>query len=157
MTLLEMLPGTYQHSAEIADLENALSIETEKAQKAKDGLMLQLNVDTATWGLVLWEKAYGIKTDVSKSFADRRSRIKSKMRARGVTTVDVIRKVAESFAGDKADVRVIEHNPEYRFAIKYIETLGLPPNIDGLKRQSMKSNRRTWITGFILKTGCRAN
>jgi hypothetical protein len=150
MNLLEMLPEDYQHSAEVADLEKALAVETDQALDAKDDLLRQLNVDTATWGLALWEKAYGIDLDVSKSLADRRSRIKSKMRARGVTTVDVIRKVAESFAGDQADVRVIEHNPEYRFVIQYIETLGQPPDYRGLAEavEEIKPAHLAWGVEF---------
>lgn len=130
MTLIEMLPDTYQHSAEIADIENTLNTETEKVHNAKDDLLLQLNVETATWGLKLWEKAYGLQTDVSKSFADRRSRIKSKMRSAGVTTVAMIQNVAESFSNGEVDV--IEYPAEYRFDIKFIGTLGIPPNMGDL-------------------------
>jgi uncharacterized protein YmfQ (DUF2313 family) len=92
--------------------------------------LLQLNVETATWGLDLWEKAYGIKTDVSKSYAFRRARIESKMRSQGVTTVAMIKNVAESFSNGEVDV--IEHPEEYRFEIKFIGTLGIPPNMDDL-------------------------
>jgi hypothetical protein len=130
MTLLEMLPPYYQKSAEVADLQNAINAEVEKVRSAKDDLLLQLNVETATWGLDLWEKAYGIKTDVSKSYAFRRSRIESKMRSQGVTTVAMIKNVAESFSNGEVDV--IEHPEKYRFEIKFIGTLGIPPNMDDL-------------------------
>lgn len=130
MTLLEMLPPYYKESAEVANLQNAINAEVEKVHSAKDDLLLQMNVETATWGLDLWEKAYGIKTDVSKSYAFRRARIESKMRSQGVTTVAMIKNVAESFSNGEVDV--IEHPEKYRFEIKFIGTLGIPPNMDDL-------------------------
>ena len=128
--LLELLPPNYQHSTEIADTQNAINNEIEKACAAKDDFMLQLNVDTATWGLDLWEKAYGIITDLSKSYDFRRSRIKSKRRSQGVTTVTMIKNVAESFSN--GEVEIIEYNLEYRFEVKFVGTLGIPPNMDDL-------------------------
>lgn len=132
MKLIELLPDYYQKSAETADLQNAIGTETEKARAAADDLLAQLNVDTATWGLDLWEKAYGLQAQASESFDARRRRIKSKMRAIGTTTVEKIRSTAQSFSGSDGIVEVTEHNPKYRFDIRYIETLGLPPDMKGL-------------------------
>jgi hypothetical protein len=133
MNLMALLPSFYEGNATMEELQSILSDDVltmiGNLQKTVD----ECFVNTASDTLKRYEDIFGIKTDISKSLADRRSRIKGKMRVRGVTTVDIIRKVAKSFAGDQADVRVVEHNPEYRFDIRYIETLGLPPNIDGLK------------------------
>lgn len=130
MPLVDMLPLFYKNSNEVADLQNALDIESEKAFSAKEDLIHQLNVETATWGLDIWEKAYGIETDISKPYDFRRSRIESKMRSKGVTTVAMIQNVAQSFSNGSVDV--IEHPAEYRFEIKFIGTLGIPPNMDDL-------------------------
>lgn len=132
MKLIELLPDYYQRSAETADLQNAIGVETEKARAAANDLLAQLNVDTATWGLNLWENAYGLQAQVSESLDIRRRRIKSKMRAIGTTTVEKIRSTAQSFSDSDGIVEVIEHNPEYRFEIRYIETLGLPPDMKEL-------------------------
>ncbi|MCX7614756.1 MAG: YmfQ family protein, partial [Clostridiales bacterium] len=85
---------------------------------------------SATWGLVLWEKALGIDTDVSKSNEYRRTRIMSKLRGSGTTTADMIKNVAESFSNGIVDV--IEHPEQYSFDIKFVGTLGIPPNMDDL-------------------------
>ena len=130
MTLFELLPPYYRGSAEAEDLQNAFGGEVEKAQAAKDDLLLQLNVRTATWGLDLWEKAYGIAPDAGKSNDFRRSRIESKMRSQGVTTVAMIQNAAESFSN--GEVAVTEHPEEYRFDVKFVGTLGIPPNMDDL-------------------------
>lgn len=113
-------------------------------------MIAQTDLDTATWGLPMWEGAFGIKPDISRSLTERRSRIKSKMRARGVTTIEVIRKIAESFADDSAEVDVIEHNSEYRFVVRYIETLGRPPDYRGLTEavEGIKPAHLAWGVEF---------
>ena len=150
MSLLNLLPEYYQNSPEVVALQSAVGFEVDRAKAAKQDLFEQLNVDTSTWGLDLWENAFGIKSDISKSLTERRNRVKSKMRARGVTTVDVIRKVAASFADDTAEVDVIEHNPEYRFIVRYVETLGRPPDYRGLVEavEEIKPAHLAWGVEF---------
>ncbi len=130
MPLIDLLPPYYRGSEETLDLQNALNNQVLQVQTAKNNVFLQLNVETATWGLDLWEKALGLETDVSKSYDYRRSRINSKMRAQGTTTVAMIKNVAESFSNGAVDI--IEHNSEYRFDVKFTGTIGLPPNMDDL-------------------------
>lgn len=130
MALIDLLPANYQNSSEVVDLQNALSVQVEKVQAAKDDLFLQLHVETATWGLSLWEQALGLVIDLSRSYDFRRSRINSKLRAQGVTTAAMIQNVAQSFSSGAVDI--IEHNSEYRFDVKFTGTLGTPPNMDDL-------------------------
>lgn len=42
----------------------------------------QLNIDTATWALAVYEEELGIKTELNKPLEERRSVIKSKWRNR---------------------------------------------------------------------------
>lgn len=130
MRLIDQLPEFHALSTETADIQNAFGMVLTEAQAARDDCFLQLDVGTATWGLALWEKAYGIKTDVSRSDEYRRARILSKMRGAGTTTAALVRNVAESFSNGA--VEVIEHPAEYRFEVKFIGTLGVPPNMDDL-------------------------
>ena len=128
--LLQMLPTDYHHSTEIIDIQNALDVQSEKLRGDLNDLLQQLNIETATWGLNLWEDAYGIPHEVMKPFEYRRTRIESKMRSQGITTVAMIKNVAESFSNGEVDV--IEHPAEYRFDIKFVGTLGIPPNLNDL-------------------------
>lgn len=150
MSLLNLLPKYYWESPEVVTLQSSIGSEIDRAKDAEQDLFAQLNVETATWGLGLWEKAFGIKPDVSKSVTERRARIKSKMRIRGVTTVEVLRKVAASFASDSAEVDIIEYNPEYRFIVRYIETLGRPPDYRGLTEavEEIKPAHLAWGVEF---------
>ena len=130
MTLINLLPELYAVSPETADLQSAFGQEIAAVQAERDDFMLQLNVDTATWGLSLWEALYGIAPDAGKSYEYRRTRIVSKMRGAGTTTATLIQNVAESFSN--GDVEITELPKQHRFNVQFVGTLGIPPNMDDL-------------------------
>lgn len=131
MDLIELLPGRLLNSKEVLDFENAINSIMIMAENEKDELFKQFNLETATWSLDIWEKQYGIKTDITKDYDLRRSRIKSKMRGTGTTTVEMIKNVAESFVNGL--VEIVEHNEQYKFDIKMMSVIGIPPNMEDLK------------------------
>lgn len=128
--LIQRYPEFLQKGAEFADIQQALEPERLALWQAQDGLCDQLSVDSATWGLKYWEQALGIPVEVLKDTAFRRSRVKSKLRGAGVTTVAMIQSVAESFSNGA--VEVTEQAEQYRVAIKFVGTIGIPPNMDDL-------------------------
>lgn len=131
MSIVDLLPLRFKNSKEVTEFENAVDRFVSKAEAEKDSFFNQLNVDTATWGLELWEKEYGLETDITKTLLDRRSRIKSKMRGTGTSTKKLIQNIAESFSNGY--VEVTEHNDEYYFEIEFVGKIGLPPNIPDIK------------------------
>lgn len=128
--LIDYLPERYRNSPEIVELQQVLQTQADKLIAARDGRFQQFFIREATWGLRLWETALGIETDLSKPYSYRRTRIESKLRGLGTTTVAMIKNVAESFSNGA--VEVIEHNGEYYFEIKFVGTFGIPPNMDDL-------------------------
>lgn len=130
MPLIDLLPPYYASSPEVVELQGAFNTQAEAVAAMKNDMFAQLDLHTATWGLKYWEKAYGLKTDVSKPYDYRRTRILSKMRGQGSVTKDMIQNVAQSFSNGQ--VEVIEHNDEYQFEIKFTGSLGIPPNMEDL-------------------------
>lgn len=130
MALIDMLPQNHKNSKETSDIQNVQDIQVKKIQDAKDDLFLQLSVETATWGLTIWEKALALITDITKSYDFRRSRIESKLRSQGVTTKAMMQNVAISFSNGATDI--IEYPAEYRFEVKFTGTIGIPPNMEDL-------------------------
>lgn len=130
MSLILKLPDYYRDSPAVAELERALGEETARLMAARDGLFDQLHVQTATWGLNAWERALGLEVDVSKDTEYRRTRVLSKLRGQGTTTVAMIQNVAESFSNGAVDV--LEHPARYHFDVKFTGTIGIPPNMDDL-------------------------
>ena len=128
--LIDLLPECYKNSAQVIELQTAFQHWTDALQGARDDLLAQMNVASATWGLVTWEKALGLTTDATKPNEYRRTRIMSKLRGQGTTTKVMIENVAESFSN--GEVAIIEYNSDSRFEIKFVGTLGIPPNMDDL-------------------------
>ena len=113
--LIARYPDFYAGSPEFVDLQDALEPEALALWAAQGGLMDQLCVNTATWGLQYWEKMLGIPVEQGKDLEYRRSLIES---------------VAESFSN--GDVAVTEYPAQYRLEIKFVGTIGIPPNMDDL-------------------------
>jgi len=130
MSLIDLLPADYKNSKQVVELQGAFEYWTDALKAARDDLFAQLNVESATWGLALWEKALGLQTDVTKPYDYRRTRIMSKLRGSGTTTTAMIQNVAESFSN--GEVTIIEYNNENRFEVKFTGTIGMPPNMDDL-------------------------
>lgn len=128
--LIARYPAFFAGSAEFRDIQAALEPEVLALWTARDSVLDQLCVETATWGLKYWEQTLGIAVEETKDIAFRRSRIRAKLRGAGVTTVAMIQNVAESFSN--GDVSVTEYPSLFKLEIKFVGTLGIPPNMDDL-------------------------
>lgn len=88
----------------------------------------QLDIDTATWALDIYEKEYGIVSDRSKPLDERRSVVKSKMRGGGSLSAAQIKIVADSFTNGDVIVSLQDG-----IMIEFSSVIGTPPNMDDLK------------------------
>jgi len=93
-------------------------------------LINQCFISTATWSLDIWESEYGIQTDSTLSYENRRQTILAKKRGFGTVNEAKIKSIAEAY---NCDCEVIPHWDEYYFIIKFIG-LGVPSNLDIFKQ-----------------------
>lgn len=128
--LLKYLPLYWHSINEMAEIQESLGHEVGLLLWNVDDLDRQRHLETATWGLNLWEKDYGLSTDVNKSYEFRRERIRAKKRGNGTTTKQQIINAASAFAGGEATV--IELPAENRFIVKFIGLKGIPGNMADL-------------------------
>jgi uncharacterized protein YmfQ (DUF2313 family) len=129
--MLAYLPRYYETSRVMGSILQAQGTEIDKLGQALDETLAQFFVNTATWGLDTWEKELGLAGYAGKPDDQRRSRIISKLRGMGTTTVSLIKNVAESYV--YSTVEVTSNTAQYGFAVKFIDTRGVPPNLDDLK------------------------
>lgn len=129
--LMKYLPQYWHEIKEMIALQETLGIELGELEHKLKDLFLQCFIDSATWGLDLWEKELALKTNYKNSYEHRREMIKAKLRGASTTTKYMIENVARAFSN--GEVEVIEHNDEYFFDIKFIGTRGIPSNLEGLK------------------------
>lgn len=131
MSLIDYLPEDYKKSKPTVEVLQGLEKLWTKLGGDIADFQNQMAVETATWGLGLWEWVYGIETDLTKSYEARRNVVEAKMRGSGTTTVALIKSTAESYVGA---VRVEEVNSEYKFVIYMVDEVGIPKNIEDLKK-----------------------
>ena len=64
-SLIIYLPRYYQDSPPVTELERVMGEQAEALLDAKEDTVNQLWIDTATWGLDLWEQWVGLPVAVS--------------------------------------------------------------------------------------------
>lgn len=127
--LLQYLPEYYHREGTMKTLLDSTAVEIGTLLYGVEDILNQFFVHTATWGLSLWEQELGMTVDPSKPDVRRREQIIAKLRGFGTVTKQMIINTATAFSGGEVDV--IEYPAEYRFVIKFIGVLGIPPNMAG--------------------------
>ena len=128
--LRKELPRFYESIREFNELIKVDAKQLAMLDDWMEDVVNQSFVETATWGLTRWEKIFGIYTDVSKPIDQRRSVIKSKIRGAGVTTVALIKEIAESWYN--GDIEVTEE--ELKVIIKFNSNYGVPSNLADVEK-----------------------
>ncbi|MGP1568490.1 MAG: putative phage tail protein [Peptoanaerobacter stomatis] len=129
--LMHYLPKYWHSIKEMIMLQESLGKEVGQLNCKLKDLFNQCFIETATWGLELWEKELNLQTNKNMLYSHRREIIKAKLRGTATTTKEMIENVASAFSN--GEVKVIEHNDRYYFEIKFIGTKGIPSNMQGLK------------------------
>lgn len=121
----------YYGGVKVAD--NIVDREADEVAKLNadiDDILAQFFIETATWGLAMWERIFGITTDTSKTYAQRREILLGKLRGVGKVDAELIKNVASAYAN--GEVAVENEAAEYTIVITFVSTLGVPEQIDAL-------------------------
>lgn len=123
------LPDYYDHSPQMQAKLEATAEELEQLQHDIDDVLKQLFIDSATWGLSLWEKDFSIPTDETKPLEERRSVIKSKKRGLGKVDADLIKLRCDAYTNGGVEVTF-----NGAIVVKFTSVLGAPPNMSDLEK-----------------------
>jgi hypothetical protein len=129
--MLSYVSPIYSNSRVMQSLYQAEGAEFDALRDAITQVLNQFYVDTATWGLDQWESELALAPNPSLTDDERRYRIKSKIRGYGTATISLVKTVAEAY--DRGKVDVIEDFAAYTIHIWFVDTRGVPANIDDLK------------------------
>lgn len=129
--MFSFLPGYYETSRVMKADVDSKGTELDSLFTALDETLNQFFVKTATWGLDRWESELGIQTELEKPIEQRRALVESRLRGAGNFTGRLVKNVAESYDG--GTVNVTFEPAEYSFTIQFIDTIGIPPNLEDLK------------------------
>lgn len=130
--LMNMLPFLYQNSKYIKDVQDALENERCILEQEFIDLYDNLFIDSSTWGLDLWEKFLDVRS-ISSDLETRKNVIKNKLRARGVTTKDVVLGLCSQYGFGQ--VEISEDFDKGEFTIRFISKEGEPKNLNDLINQ----------------------
>ncbi|MBF4693895.1 putative phage tail protein [Fusibacter ferrireducens] len=128
----QYVPSFLEEAEPLKSIYKATGEETGAYFDQIEAVLDQMYVETATWGLFLWEKMLNIKAPSEHTYAMRREIIISKLRGIGTTTKEMISTMAASFSG--GEVEVIEMPEQYKFLIKFVGPLGTPKNMEDLSQ-----------------------
>lgn len=129
--MLSYLPKYYETSRVMRALLEAEGLEFDKLRQALDETLNQFFIRTATWGLDRWEEEVGLPVTPDQPESERRDKIISRLRGYGTATISVVKQVAEAY--DNGAIDIIEDHSAYTITVRFVDTTGVPPNLDDLK------------------------
>ncbi|SNT18815.1 hypothetical protein SAMN05446037_104927 [Anaerovirgula multivorans] len=123
--MIGYLPTYERKSKVFQEIMKAAAKEVDQEYVDIKSLSNQLLINTATWGLAIYEQELGIQTDINKSYEERRNAIIAKWRGIGKVDKNLIQLITESYA--VGDVSVV-----FNHAIT-IYLLGVNETMIGMK------------------------
>ena len=118
MKLIDKLPFFYEECPKTNTIQDGLSSEVNNLYSKVNSTIDQLYVNSATWALGEWEKFADIKK-TDGTIEQRRARVSSKLKAKGTTTLEVMKSLCKSYS---EDIRVTEIYNEYKILLELITT-----------------------------------
>lgn len=128
--LTDLLPERYLNSPEVGAAAGIIWVLGEVFRARALDWLTQLTIDTATWGIVYWEREYGVTPQATDTLDDRRSRVKTKLRAPQTVTAAMLENLTDSYINGQSEVTELprEHKVKIRFNGEY----GVPANLESL-------------------------
>jgi uncharacterized protein YmfQ (DUF2313 family) len=150
--LMDYLPLFYTQNHTMTQLQSILDDEVDLT---KDKLVATIDncfIKTSSELLSRWEAILGLDSDITKSDSFRRERIKAKVLGAGTTTKQMIEETARAYSN--GEVEVIEDNENYHFIIKFVGTVGMPPNMRDLTKtlEEIKPAHLNYTYEYIFNT-----
>ncbi|MFX3631843.1 MAG: putative phage tail protein [Candidatus Pristimantibacillus sp.] len=134
MTALERLkaylPDYYDGIVEMDALVATEGLEFDGLYSDIETLLNEAYPESSTIFLDRYERDLHILVDPTKPVEQRRSVIISKMRGNGKVSGSMLKNVAQAYDGGTVDVSV--DIPNYTIIVTFIDTVGIPPNLDDL-------------------------
>lgn len=144
-----LIPTRYQKSPEVREIMNALQPELDAMQDAIEDVLAQFVLDTATWGLAMWERDYGIESNVSQSCEERRDHVRSKLRGAGTMNCDALEQIAAAYVAGRTEITEIPE--KWMLRVTFVDVFGVPSNLEDLKAVLEEMRPAHLILEYIIR------
>ena len=108
----------YEQSTIMQAVMEAIGAEWDDIDRLTDEVFAQLFPQTATWGIVYWERLVGIPRNDSLSIEQRRERVLTRMQTRWPMTKERMEQIVRTFSQDK-QAFIREFFDQYRFEVLF--------------------------------------
>ena len=108
----------YEQSVIMQAIMEAIGVEWNDIDRLTDEVFAQLFPQTATWGIVYWERLVGIPRNDSLSIEQRRERVLTRMQTRWPMTKERMEQLVRIFSQDK-QAFIREFFDQYRFEVLF--------------------------------------
>lgn len=108
----------YEQSVIMQAVMEAIGAEWDDIDGLTDEVFAQLFPQTATWGIVYWERLVGIPRNDSLSIGQRRERVLTRMQTRWPMTKERMEQLVRTFSQDK-QAFIREFFDQYRFEVLF--------------------------------------
>jgi len=115
---LEYISPIYEQSIIMQAIMEAIGAEWDDVDRLTDDVFAQLFPQTATWGIVYWERLVGIPRNDSLSIEQRRVRVLTRMQTRWPMTKERMEQLVRTFSKDK-QAFIREFFDQYRFEVLF--------------------------------------
>ncbi len=129
--MLADCPQYYETSRVFKSYLQAAGPELDQFKQGVNEVLDQWFARKAGWGLDRWEEELGLINYAGKPDNQRQDRIISKIRGVGTVTIQLVKAACEAYDGGA--VEVTEQPELYQFTVEFVDTYGIPPNLDDLK------------------------
>jgi len=126
------LPKYYRRSDVVNTLMYVEGDRRAELEAIMNDIVANCYINTATWGLDIFEQMAGIYTDPSRNIEDRRAVLRSRYGGFGTATVPFLKEVASKF--DNGDIEVNNIPREFVVEIEFVSTNGVPRNVPDIQR-----------------------
>lgn len=149
--LIEFYPEHLKNPT-IIEILRVLNVQLAEEEEGIENLTREFNISTATNSLPLWAKFVGIEYNDTIDVEIMRSNILAGLMSNQVTTVKVIKEIAEKYSNGTCEV--IENYADYSFIVRFTSTVGIPLKIDEIQKSidRVKPAHLNYKFEFIYRT-----
>lgn len=127
----DYVPKYYAESKVATNILDREAQEFSKLNADIYDVLAQFSIETATWGLTRWERIFGLATDLTKTYGQRREILLARKRGVGAVSAELIENVASAYSNGA--VAVTANVPAYTIIVTFVSEMGIPDQINELR------------------------
>ena len=117
VNLWEYMPEHLRKDIETTALLNVESEEHNRQEEILKEIIDQFFVETATWGLSLYERDYGLTPNPGDDYTQRRNRIYLRLQRHQTSTKEFMKKLVKRYVSAESVVDIEEYSANYAFKV----------------------------------------